>query len=165
MKRTLAIVIMLVACFVLQAQPGQGRERRAKEPPKIEEMVSDLSPMQKKRLTNVMENSRKEVDKLQAELDNVRNQIRSLMEKDGDNTEQLFPLFDRESDLRAEISKEMYRTRQQIDKILTKEQLAEFRKRCKADQKNHKKGSPSFAPKKDDGSGTPTDKPRRAKRS
>ena len=165
MRRTLAIVILLVACFVLQAQPGQGRERRAKEPPKIEEMVSDLSAIQKKRLTTVMENSRKEVDKLQAELDNVRNQIRSLMEKDGDNSDQLFPLFDRESVLRAEISKEMYRTRQQIDKILTKEQLAEFRKCCKADHKKHKKGGPALAPKKDGGSGTPADKPRRAKRS
>ena len=148
MKRTLALLIILSATIALQAQPSQGRESKHQEPPKIEEMVSDLSAIQKKRLTSVMQNSRKEVDRMKTELDGVRQQIRALMEKDGDNSEQLFPLFDRESALRAEISKEMYRTRQQIDKILTKEQLAEFRKCCKAEHQKHHKKDPAFMQKK-----------------
>ena len=57
------------------------------------------------------------------------------MEKEGDQSDKLFPLFDREAAIQAEISKEMYTTRQQIDQVLTDEQLAEFRARCKADRK------------------------------
>ena len=37
----------------------------------------------------------------------------------------------------AQIAKEMYRTRVQIDQVLTEEQLTEFRARCKADRQKH----------------------------
>ena len=144
MKRTLAIVIMLVACFVLQAQPGQGRERRAKEPPKIEEMVSNLSAVQKKKLETITQNCKAKTAQLQKEMDKVRTEIRSMMDKEGDQSDKLFPLFDREAALQAQMSKEMYSVRIQIDQVLTQEQLAEFRARCKADrQKSPKRNTES----------------------
>ena len=112
-----------------------------------------------------MENSRKEVDRLQAELDKVRKQIHTLTNKEGDNSDQLFPLFDREGVLRAEIAKEMYRTRLQIDEILTKEQLAEMRARLQKDCKKGKNKDVRLAPTKaDDRSAGTSDKPRRAPR-
>lgn len=137
MKKILTLVLTIIFFGGVLAQPGQGPSRQRKEMPKIEEIVSDLSAIQKKRLENVMQNSRKEVDKLQTELDNVRKKIGAIMKQDGDHTDQLFPLLDREGELKAEITKEMYRTRQQIDQILTKEQIAVFRARCEADRKNH----------------------------
>ena len=137
MKKILTLVLTIIFFGGVLAQPGQGPSRQRKEMPKIEEIVSDLSAIQKKRLENVMQNSRKEVDRLQTELDNVRKKIGAIMKQDGDHTDQLFPLLDREGELKAEITKEMYRTRQQIDQILTKEQIAVFRARCEADRKSH----------------------------
>ena len=165
MKKIATLLLTLALAVTAIGQQKTGKSHRHKEPPKIEEMVSDLSAIQKKRLNTVMENSRKEVDRLQAELDKVRKQIHALTNKDGDNSDQLFPLFDREGDLRAEIAKEMYRTRRQIDEILTKEQLAEFRARCEADCKKKRPKEPSVAPASaGERSNNPPDKPRRVRR-
>ena len=165
MKKIATLLLVLTMGFTVMAQQRNDHSRRHKEPPKIEEMVNDLTAIQKKRLNTVMENSRKEVDRLQAELDKVRKQIKLLTDKDGDNSDQLFPLFDREGDLRAEIAKEMYRTRLKIDEILTKEQLAAMRARLKQDCKKGKDKDSHLAPAKADDRPTGTsDKPRRAPR-
>ena len=165
MKKIAILLLTLVLGITAMGQHKNGHSRHHNETPKIEEMVSDLSAIQKKKLNTVMENSRKEVDRLQAELDKVRKQIKSLINKDGDNSDQLFPLFDREGALRAEISKEMYRTRQQIDDILTKEQLAEMRaclaKDCKKNKSKDKAVAPTTAGYR---SNAPVDKPRQARR-
>ena len=94
---------------------------------KIEEMVSDLSLSQKKKLLQVQEKSHERIGQLKAELDGVRDSIRTLMRRDGDNSRLLYPLFDREGALQVQISKEMYAMRTRIDAILTAEQLKELR--------------------------------------
>lgn len=165
MKKIVTLMLVLAIAMTAVAQQKSEHNRKHKDPPKIEEMVNNLSAIQKKRLNTVMENSRKEVDRLQAELDKVRKQIKTLSEKEGDNSDQLFPLFEREGDLRAEISKEMYRARLRIDEILTKEQIAELRSRCAKDCKKPKSKDTSVAPSTaNDRSGNSTDKPRRARR-
>jgi Spy/CpxP family protein refolding chaperone len=165
MKKTATLILALALGITAMGQHKNEHSRHHKEPPKIEEMVNDLSAIQKKRLNTVMENSRKEVDRLQAELDKVRKQIHALSQKDGDNSDQLFPLYDREAALRADIAKEMYRTRLLIDEILTKEQLAEMRARLEKDCKKGKSRDASVAPvKPDDRTTAPSDKPRRAPR-
>ena len=165
MKKIATLLLALAIAVTVMGQQKQDHHRRHKEPPKIEEMVSNLSAIQKKKLNTVMENSRKEVDRLQAELKKVRKQIQSLTNMDGDNSEQLFPLFEREGVLRAEIAKEMYRTRQQIDDILTKEQLVEMRARLEKDCKKCKDKDVSASPAKPDDRPVRTgDKPRRAPR-
>lgn len=165
MKKITTLLLTLVLAATVMGQHKNDPSRQHKEPPKVEEMVSDLSAIQKKKLNTIMENSRKEVDRLQAELDRVRKQINALINKEGDNSDQIFPLFDREGVLRAEISKEMYRTRQQIDNILTKEQLAEMRARlakdCKKNSPKDKAATPAAA---SDHSSAPADKPRNARR-
>ncbi|MBR3725051.1 MAG: periplasmic heavy metal sensor [Bacteroidales bacterium] len=145
MKKTFLLLIILLCGTVLPAQIPDGGHRHRRpnhEPPKVEEMVSNLSAIQKKRLEGITESCKKQVDKLQKELDGVRSHIRTLMGQDGDQSEKLFPLIDREASLQSQIAKEMYRTRVQIDEVLTEEQLAEFRARCKADRKNRKADAP-----------------------
>ena len=146
MKKIVTLMLVLSIAMTAMSQHKPDHTRKHKEPPKIEEMVNDLTAIQKKRLNTIMENSRKEVDRLQAELDKVRKQIKLLTNKDGDNSDQLFPLFEREGQLRAEIAKEMYRTRLSIDEILTKEQIVELRARCAKDCKKAKpKGKDAYA--------------------
>lgn len=133
MKKLLTLVLALTLCSVMFAQPGSGkRHQQHPEPPKVEEIVNDLTPIQKKRLESVTQESKKQVEKLKAELKEVRSQVQKIMDKDGDHSDELFPLLERESYLKTEITKEMYRTRIKIDEILTKEQIQKVRASCKA---------------------------------
>lgn len=151
MKKLIATFFVVLLCGTMLAQnPEGGRHKRhgRPAPPKIEEMVSNLSAMQKKKLETITTNCKSKTDKLQAELKTIRAKIRALIEKEGDQSDKLFPLFDREAAIQAEISKEMYNTRQQIDQVLTEEQLAEFRASCKADRQKHKNRAPEGKPAK-----------------
>ena len=136
MKKTLllfAFCFCLLVPFGASAQGhahGKGMSARTpgdNPPPKVEEMVSDLSVTQKKKLLQVQSLSRERIGKLKAELGEVRDSIRMLMRRDGDNSKVLYPLFDREGALQAQIAKEMYAMRTRIDAILTPEQLKELR--------------------------------------
>lgn len=159
MKKTFTLLFALLFSTTLLAQhPGQ-HGRGGKDHPKpmnIEAMVSDLSAIQKKKLETITSESKKRVEGIQAELNTLRQQIRSLMMQDGDNSAKLFPLLDREGVLQAELTKEMYTTRIQVDAVLTPEQLKEFRARMEADRKKHH-GKPEGKPK-DKG---PAPRPRR----
>ena len=138
MKKTLTLlmIVLLGGTLLAQGSPDAHRKHhRRAEPPKIEEMVSDLSAVQKKKLESITQDCKTKTDKLRADLQTIRTKIRALMDKEGDQSDKLFPLFDREAALQAEISKEMYSTRQKIDQVLTAEQLAQFRACCKADRK------------------------------
>lgn len=142
-KKIATYLVAILACTMLFAQSpnefGHGKKHHKHEPPKIEEMVSNLSAIQKKRLETITQESKKQVDKMQAELKSINSQIRKLLDAEGDQTNTLFPLFEREAQLKLEINKEMYRTRQQINNVLSKEQLKELRERMKADRKKHER--------------------------
>lgn len=142
-KKIATYLVAILACTMLFAQSpnefGHGKKHHKHEPPKIEEMVSNLSAIQKKRLETITQESKKQVDKMQSELKSINSQIRKLLDAEGDQTNTLFPLFEREAQLKLEINKEMYRTRQQINNVLSKEQLKELRERMKADRKKHER--------------------------
>jgi len=142
-KKIATYLVAILACTMLFAQSpnefGHGKKHHKHEPPKIEEMVSNLSAIQKKRLETITQESKKQVDKMQAELKSINSQIRKLLDAEGDQTNTLFPLFEREAQLKLEINKEMYRTRQQINNVLSKEQLKELGERMKADSKKHER--------------------------
>ena len=153
MKKIIATyLVAILACTMLFAQSpnefGHGKKHHKHEPPKIEEMVSNLSAIQKKRLETITQESKKQVDKMQAELKSINSQIRKLLDAEGDQTNTLFPLFEREAQLKLEINKEMYRTRQQISNVLSKEQLKEVRERMKADRKKHEREHKKNPPQK-----------------
>ena len=133
MKRTFIILLTLLLVGTLSAQQQRGRFHR--ELPKIEEMVNDLSNAQKKKLNAIQKDAKERISKLQAERDEVRDSIRALMRMDGDQSEKIFPLLDRENALRSQIIKEKYKTRLRIDKVLTKEQQIVVRKKIEADRK------------------------------
>lgn len=151
-KKIATYLVAILACTMLFAQSpnefGHGKKHHKHEPPKIEEMVSNLSAIQKKRLETITQESKKQVDKMQAELKSINSQIRKLLDAEGDQTNSLFPLFEREAQLKLEINKEMYRTRQQINNVLTKEQLKELGERMKADRKKHEREHKKNPPQK-----------------
>lgn len=136
MRRYLPLILALLLAGSVCAQPGSGcNHGKHREFPKIEEMVSNLTQVQKKKLETITTESKAAVEKKRAELDAIRKEIRSLMDKEGDQSAKIFPLMDREGDVKAEIGKIMYRTRLKIDEVLTKEQIAEFRAKREADRK------------------------------
>ena len=151
-KKIATYLVAILACTMLFAQSpnefGHGKKHHKHEPPKIEEMVSNLSAIQKKRLETITQESKKQVDKMQAELKSINSQIRKLLDAEGDQTNSLFPLFEREAQLKLETNKEMYRTRQQINNVLTKEQLKELGERMKADRKKHEREHKKNPPQK-----------------
>ncbi len=151
-KKIATYLVAILACTMLFAQSpnefGHGKKHHKHEPPKIEEMVSNLSAIQKKRLETITQESKKQVDKMQAELKSINSQIRKLLDAEGDQTNTLFPLFEREAQLKLEINKEMYLTRQQINNVLSKEQLKELRERMKADRKKHEREHKKNPPQK-----------------
>ena len=151
-KKIATYLVAILACTMLFAQSpnefGHGKKHHKHEPPKIEEMVSNLSAIQKKRLETITQESKKQVDKMQAELKSINSQIRKLLDAEGDQTNTLFPLFEREAQLKLEINKEMYRTRQQISNVLSKEQLKELRERMQADRKKHEREHKKNPPQK-----------------
>lgn len=103
-------------------------------------MVSNLSTKQKKNLLEARERSLSRVDQLKAQLNVVRDSIRDYIHRDGDNSRTLYPLFDREAVIQAQISKEMYALRVRIDAILTPEQLKEFRGVLEKQRKRKERG-------------------------
>lgn len=139
MKKLIILIISILCTVSLYAQhPRPQKPGECVKIPRVEEMVSDLSAVQKKRLETATNASKKKVAKLKQELSATRDQIKELMDKDEDMSSQLFPLVEKEAHLHAEITKEMYRCRIAIDEILTKEQLQEFRSRLKSDfEKSH----------------------------
>jgi Spy/CpxP family protein refolding chaperone len=62
------------------------------------------------------------------------------MESPEDKSAVLFPLFEREGKLKSEISKEYYRTRVAIDKVLTPAQRDTLREKMAKQREQREKG-------------------------
>lgn len=138
MKKALFLTLTLLIGLSLSAQ-RQGGQRHKDQRPDITQLVSNLTDAQKSKLENITTESRQRVDKLRARQKAVRDSISLYMDREGNQSKVLFPLFDRESKLQADISREMYTTKVRIDEVLTKEQRAEFQKASKEQRKKHGK--------------------------
>ena len=142
MKRI--VLLALVSLFAFQCtlsyaqnpRHGGPHERQGRRPD-ITEIVSNLSDAQKEKLETLMEASRQRVDKLRRQQQAVRDSIALYMDRDGNQSKKLYPLFDREAKLQVEISREMYNTKVRIDEVLTKEQRQQFRQASK-EHRQHK---------------------------
>lgn len=142
MKKILTITAsLLLTTFLWAQQPHPAHQGKAfrKEPPKIEEVIDDLSAAQKKKLAEAREEHKAVIDKYNAELKQVRDSIHVLMRKDGDQSAVLFPLVDKQNSIEAAVTKEMYKLRVKIDQILTKEQIDVFKKKMAEKRKHHHK--------------------------
>lgn len=138
MKKILPLALALFLAFSLSAQRQDGK-RHDQQRPDITELVSNLSDTQKSQLEAITNDSRQRVEKLRAQQKAVRDSINLYMDREGDQSKYLNPLFDREAKIQAEISREMYASKVRIDKVLTKEQRAEFQKASKQHRKKHGK--------------------------
>ena len=131
-QKTLAFIVVLAACAACYAQPKPHKEH--KPHPDITKVVSDLSSSQKRKIEAITEQSRARMDNLRASQTAVRDSICMLMDREGDQSKALFPLFDREGRLQSELSREMYTTRLRIDEVLTPAQRAELKKASRQHQ-------------------------------
>jgi len=136
MKKIVSIVLLLALAVSLSAQPGRcdampKRHGAHKMPPSISEVVGDLSQRQKKRIESITEESKKQLRKTDSELCRVRRQIQSLLDKDGDHSKALYPLFEQEGRLMALRSRQMYESRLRVEKVLTPDQCRQFRQSMK----------------------------------
>lgn len=138
MKKFLPLALALFLAFSLSAQRQDG-QRHDQKRPDITELVSNLTDDQKSQLEAITNDSRQRVEKLRAQQKAVRDSINLYMDREGDQSKYLNPLFDREAKIQAEISREMYASKVRIDKVLTKEQRAELQKASKQHRKKHGK--------------------------
>ena len=122
------LLLLAATTMALSATAQQPPKECNRNNPRIEELVSDLSAAQKTRIDVVTRRSTKAIEKYRQQIHAVRDSIRSYMDSPDDQSDMLFPLFEREGKLQAEISKEYYRTKLDIDKVLTPEQHSELKK-------------------------------------
>lgn len=139
MKR---LLLFLAATTMALSASAQQPPKDNRVNPRIEELVSDLSAAQKTRIDVVTRRSKKNIDNYRQQLKAVRDSIRSYMDTPDDHSDILFPLYELEGKIQAEISKEYYRTKIDIDKVLTPEQYNELKTKMeqqRANKKGHKR--------------------------
>lgn len=135
MKKYIIIGLLLAVAIPLAAQPGkhhEGKKGRAD----ITELVSDLSAPQKRKIESLSKESKERVDALRASQRAVRDSISMYIDKEGDQSERLYPLFEREAQLQAAVSREMYSAKLRVDEVLTKEQRAALRETLRRERKH-----------------------------
>lgn len=117
-------------------QPPQDNARRSHHPQggphdnvghgagplSMEEFIDDLTVQQKTMLDVITRKSAKKLNAYRTELAALRDTIQVLMTGRTDNSARLFPLYEREGRLQAEISKEFYRCKIAMDAVLTPDQ-------------------------------------------
>ena len=128
MKHHFAFLLLLLVAMPVVAQQRDGRHPGKKHQADITELVSDLSAPQKRKIEAVSKESKERVEALRVSQRSVRDSIRMYMDLEGDQSRYLHPLFDREAQLQAAVSREMYAAKLRIDKILTPDQRAALRK-------------------------------------
>ena len=138
MKKILFLASTLLLGFTVSAQKPADHRREGKRPD-ITKLVSNLTDNQKGKLETITNDSRQRIEKLRARKKSVRDSIALYMDREGNQSKYLNPLFDREAKIQSEISREMYSTKVRIDEVLTKEQRAEFQTASKEQRKHHKK--------------------------
>ncbi len=132
MKRTFILVAALAAAVTLQAQHPSHHEGKDKgHRPDITELVSDLSDKQKRSIDAITSESKERVSKLRSQQKAVSDSISMFMDRDGDQSKHLNPLFDRQARLHSLISREMYATKVRIDEILNPAQRQQLKQNSK----------------------------------
>lgn len=100
----------------------------------ITELVDDLNASQKRKVEAISKASKERVDALRKQKHAVCDSISVLMDKEGNHSKELNPLFEREAELQVAINREMYDTKCRIDEILTPDQRGRLREACKREK-------------------------------
>ena len=125
MKRIIPFVIVFTFVLPLCAQHEGHLEKKPRHD--ISEVVSNLNAVQKRKIDNVSRESKERVDALRKQQHAVRDSIHEFMDREGDQSKDLFPLFEREARLQVAINREMYATKLRIDEVLNPEQRQALR--------------------------------------
>lgn len=138
-SRIITILAVLVALSCTAVAQDGAKPHGKKHHKEISELVDDLSAAQKRKVESITKESVERVSALRTQQKAVRDSISMFMDRDGDQSATLYPLFDREAALQTAISREMYTTKLAIDQVLTKEQRTTLRSACRKDKKQHRK--------------------------
>lgn len=135
MKRIVLLAVLCAVALPLSAQ----HERPHKKQREVTELVQDLNAVQKRKIESISKDSRERVDALRRQQRAVHDSIVMYMEREGDQSAALYPLFDREAKLQVAVSREMYTTKLRIDEVLKPEQREALRSACRKDKPAGKK--------------------------
>ena len=125
MKKITLIFLLVLFALPLSAQHEGDRQHRKHRD--VTEIVQDLNAVQKRKVENISTESRERVAALRKQQKAVRDSISMYMALDGDQSQVIYPLFDREAKLQAAISREMYAAKLRIDEVLKPEQREALR--------------------------------------
>ena len=132
MKRIIILAILFAVALPLSAQhEGKRPHKKQRE---VTELVQDLNAVQKRKIESISKDSRERVDALRRQQRAVHDSIVMYMEREGDQSAALYPLFDREAKLQVAVSREMYTTKLRIDEVLKPEQRESLRNACRKDK-------------------------------
>lgn len=137
MKKSLTtfafLMLLVMTTLVAQEQPGRNRPHHGHDdngrPVRIENMIPDLTTTQKTRLEIITQRSSKSIKEQRNKLNVIRDSIRMYMDDSIDRREILFPLFEREARIQANISKTYYESKRSMDSVLTPEQYVRLRQK------------------------------------
>lgn len=142
MKKLLFIVVIFsIFNFQLSTCFAQNDRHSPENKPRheISDLVGDLSVVQKRKIDNISRDSKERVDALRQQQQSVRDSIHLFMEREGDQSREIFPLFEREARLQVAVNREMYTTKLRIDEVLKPEQRQALRNASRNHNKPAKK--------------------------
>lgn len=132
MKKNIIIAFILISFAMPVIAQRDGGKRPEKKRPDVTELVNDLSAIQKRKIETITNDSRQRMESLRAQQRAVRDSIGIYMDREGDQSKQLYPLFERDASLRVAISREMYSTKVAIDQVLNADQRRELKAALKS---------------------------------
>lgn len=137
MKKILFLILLIAVTLPVFSQADA--KRHGKKHKDITELVDNLTPVQKRKIENITKESVERVAVLRQRQKEIRDSINDFMNRDGDQSTVLYPLFDREAAVKVAVSREMYATKRSIDEVLTKEQRASLRNAFGKEKKHQAK--------------------------
>ncbi len=140
-KVGLAAAVLAAAAWAAAAQPQQSQQAQQSQAPREkpraearslrQEMVRDLfniTPEQEKKLQELREAGRKDRQAYRDEMLRTRGERRELMKDSRANAAKIDQLIDSRARLRADREKRAFRSREELRKVFTPEQLRKIDK-------------------------------------
>lgn len=118
------IILLLLAGIIMPCIAQRPYDDNYKESHlRIEEYIPDLKASQRTQLDIITRRSEKQNKEYRTQLRAVRDSIHMYMALPDDHSKELYPLFDRESQLINKLNKSYYQMKVSIDAVLTPEQI------------------------------------------
>lgn len=133
--------IFILAVLFILAAPGYAQHNPRHKPPKAEELITTLTPRQKRQLEAIDKEQRTQANAIKKELKQVRDSVHAYIDLYGDNTKVVNRLLEREAALQLKLNKLLYSTKVKIDRIITPEQHKEMHRKMAQSKSRRKDGN------------------------